>query len=115
MVTHRPLHRSQRAQLTHWAPPLGHNAQALFGIGLHDMSRGNEAPHPPFESSTEPALGAVTLGATLQTAPPQPDDGVAERVERRTVAWHPICWLTTGLSPGGKRVKADSKPQRILA
>ena len=30
MVTHGPLHRSQRARLTHWAPPLGHTAQALF-------------------------------------------------------------------------------------
>ena len=34
MVAHSPLHRSQRAPLTHWAPPMGHDAQALFGIGL---------------------------------------------------------------------------------
>ena len=30
MVTHSPLHRSQRARLTHWAPPLGHDTQAVF-------------------------------------------------------------------------------------
>ena len=34
MVTHSPLHRSRRARLAHRAPPLGHDAQALFGIGL---------------------------------------------------------------------------------
>lgn len=81
---------TERARLTHWAPPLGHSAQALLGIGLHDMRRGNETRHPPFEASAELALGAMALGATLQTTPPQPTNGVAERVERRTVARHPV-------------------------
>ena len=29
-IADHPLHRSQRARLTHWAPPLGHDAQAVF-------------------------------------------------------------------------------------
>ena len=29
-ITDHPLHRSQRARLTHWAPPLGHDTQAVF-------------------------------------------------------------------------------------
>ena len=33
-ITEHPLHRSQRALLTHWAPPLGHDVQALLGIGM---------------------------------------------------------------------------------
>lgn len=89
MVTHSPLHRSQRARLTHWAPPLGHDAQALLGIGLEDVRRRDEMRDPHVETPQEFAMRAMALGATLKTAPPQPECGVAERVQRRTVARHP--------------------------
>jgi hypothetical protein len=31
-----PPHRSQRAELPHWAPTSGSDAQALLGIGMQD-------------------------------------------------------------------------------
>jgi len=96
MVTHGALHRSQRARLAHWAPPLGHTAQALLGIGLEDMRRRNEERHPPPEPLVELALRAVALRATLKTTPPQPDNGMAERVQRRTVARHAIVPVVPG-------------------
>ena len=35
MVTHNPLHRSQRAGLPHWALTLGSDVQAKIGIRMH--------------------------------------------------------------------------------
>ena len=45
-----PPHRSQRAELPHWAPASGTNVEAHLGIGVQDASRGKpssgEALHP---------------------------------------------------------------------
>ncbi|MEM9282351.1 MAG: hypothetical protein AAGA96_11020, partial [Verrucomicrobiota bacterium] len=35
-VTRRPPHRSQRAELPHWAPASGHDVQTVFRVGMHD-------------------------------------------------------------------------------
>ena len=38
-LTGRPPHRSQRAELPHWAPTSGSDAQSLFGIWMVSISR----------------------------------------------------------------------------
>ena len=38
MIAHDPLHRSQRAELPHWAPALGDDAHATQGITLQRMT-----------------------------------------------------------------------------
>ena len=61
-VTRRPPDRSQRAELPHWAPALGKDAQALFGIRMSDFRKRKpaffKAAHPiPIQASflTSPA------------------------------------------------------------
>jgi len=44
-VTRHPPHRSQRAELPHWAPALGKDAQSLLWIGMSDFWVGE----PPFD------------------------------------------------------------------
>ena len=88
-VARRPPHRSQRAGLSHWAPASGRNAQAVFGIGVHDSQGG----HPTARQSViEPLPVAVTLvTATAQALPPIA--AAAARVKRfiigrfRGTAW----------------------------
>ena len=36
MITHNPLHRSQRAELPHWALTLDSDVQTEIGIRMHD-------------------------------------------------------------------------------
>ena len=49
MITHNPLHGSQRAGLPHWALASSDNAESTQGIGMANAWRGrptpNEAPH----------------------------------------------------------------------
>ena len=49
-ITEHPLHRSQRAQLTHWAPPLGDDGEALLGIGVVDAWRWARSASPTARS-----------------------------------------------------------------
>ena len=67
-VTGSPLHRSLRAGLPHKAPALGHNAQTVFRIRMHDA----QSRHPATgDTVVEPLPIAVTfVTATLYALPP---------------------------------------------
>jgi hypothetical protein len=45
MMTHHPLHGSQRAGLPHWALASGDNAKSPQGIGMANGWKGQPAPH----------------------------------------------------------------------
>ena len=49
-VARRPPRRSQRALLTHWAPPLGESVEAGVRPGMRDLKKRqppvSQAPHP---------------------------------------------------------------------
>src|SRR6266545_4679196 len=82
-----PPHRSQRAELPHWAPVSGTNVEARLGIGVQDTDgrepSGDEAVHPlPAE--------AVALAAAPERSEPVPADLDAEGVDGPSVAGHGV-------------------------
>src|SRR6266536_4867850 len=82
-----PPHRSQRAELPHWAPVSGTNVEARLGIGVQDTDgrepSGDEAVHPlPAE--------AVALAAAPERSEPVPADLDAEGVDGPNVAGHGV-------------------------
>jgi len=49
-IADRPPHRSQRALLTHWAPPSGSGVEALIGIGVQNAGCRNPPVHQRVEA-----------------------------------------------------------------
>jgi len=70
-----PLHRSGQALLTHPAPTLGNNAQALERIGMTDTDRGEPASDVSLQAA--PRQGLLTPPS--QSAPPQAPDRLVKR------------------------------------
>jgi hypothetical protein len=90
MIAHDPLHRSQRARLTHWAPPSGHHEQALVRIGVANPCVREKAFYPLPETPPKLSLRAMSLTSALKKSPPQPNDGLAKRARCRAVAGHTV-------------------------
>src|SRR3970040_1822221 len=87
MITHTPLHRSQRAGLPHWALALGDNAKSPQGIGMANAWRGQPAPNePPHPFPGEPG----GLAPPPQRATPESPNLETEREQRRAVHGHPV-------------------------
>src|SRR3990167_4399668 len=83
----RPPHRSQRALLTHWAPALGPDGEALLRPRVGNPNRRkppvDEAPHPgPVEASTLAPPPQGTVPALPRLAP--------KGVQRGPVGRHPV-------------------------
>ena len=60
----RPPHRSQRAELPHWAPASGGDAQALFGIGMQDSQAGEPSRGQPVHALSRSSGGAGSVAAS---------------------------------------------------
>ncbi len=87
MVTHDPLHRSQRAEVPHWAPTSGINAKPLSGIRMADPGRREPAADvAPHSAPGHPVL----LAAASQRSAPQAPDFLPERPEGRSVHGHAV-------------------------
>ena len=87
MITHNPLHGSQRAGLPHWALALGDNAKSPQGIGMANAWRGQPAPNEP----PHPLPGETGgLAPAPQRSTPESPDLETERVQRRAVHGPPV-------------------------
>jgi hypothetical protein len=51
-----PPHRSQRAELPHWAPTSGTDAQALLRIRVKDAGRWEPLPGQPIQAGLKPSV-----------------------------------------------------------
>ena len=87
MVAHSPLHRSQRALLTHWAPASGDDAKSPQRIGVANAGRWQ-----PSSDVTLHALPGHTrlLATSPQRAKPQPNDTVSEEADSSVVHGHTV-------------------------
>lgn len=86
-ITDHPLHRSQRAELPHWAPASGHDGKALFGIGVSDARRRQQlVPEILHAPPRDPGFVAPSLEGPL----PMDGDALDERAQRRTIPGHAI-------------------------
>src|SRR3990170_1656016 len=87
MITHNPLHRSQRAGLPHWALASGDNAKSPQGIGMANAWRGQPAPdEPPHPLPGDPG----GLATPPERTTPESPDLETKRVKRRAVHGHPV-------------------------
>src|SRR3990172_11210713 len=87
MITHNPLHRSQRAGLPHWALASGDNAKSPQGIGMANARRGQPAPNePPHPLPGDPS----GLATPPQRTTPESPNLETEREQRRAVHGHPV-------------------------
>ena len=74
-VARRPPHRSQRAELPHWAPALGSDAQTLVWMRMSDLRIGQ----PPVGQTGHPLPSdLVLLAAAPKRHTPVPPHLVAE-------------------------------------
>src|SRR5262245_66150778 len=87
MVAHNPLHRSQRAELPHWALTSGDDAKAPKGMGVTNARRGQ----PAVEQPLHPLPGdTARVTAPRERTLPEPRHLVAKHVQRRAVHGHPV-------------------------
>ena len=87
-ISPRPPHRSQRALLTHWAPPSGFGVEAVTGQGVtyadrRKVSVGQAGKAFPVEERL--------LASPLERLQPAPSDFFEEPPKARIVALvHPV-------------------------
>ena len=86
-VARCPPHRSGRAALPHPAPASGGNDMAQGGIWVTDASR-RKMPVDVLDHLLPREMAPLATAA--QHLPPQPTNGSAKRVYRRSVARHPV-------------------------
>ena len=82
-----PPHRSQRALLTHWAPPLGTTVEPLVGPGMSDA--GLRYPGLSDGLHTRP-VEACALASTPQRPIPEPYHLKPEPAHRMSVGRHGV-------------------------
>ena len=87
MITHNPLHRSQRAELPHWAPTSGSDVPTEIGIRMHDARQWK-----PFVLQTGHTFTCqpMPLTPSPEGTIPQSAYLIAKRIKFTSVAWHPI-------------------------
>ena len=84
-IARRPPHRSQRAALPHWAPTLGHDAEAHVGEWMSQARGWQRVIDQAFHSLPCQSAG---LAPPPQRTAPVPGDMVVERIDRPTVGWN---------------------------
>src|SRR4051812_25740169 len=84
-IADHPLHRSGRAALPHPAPALGDDAKAHERPGVADASGWQPALDVLLHTPPRQVMG---LGATLQCAPPEITNCLAEEADARAVVGH---------------------------
>ena len=87
MITHNPLHRSQRAVLPHWAPTSGSDVPTEIGIRMHDARQWE-----PFILQTGHTFACepTPLTPSPENTIPQSTYLISERIKFTSVAWHTI-------------------------
>lgn len=90
LIDDHPLHRSQRAQLMHWAPPSGHGGKPPVRVGVEDLGGGDVLLDPAFEATRELSLAPMLLAAPPQGSPSAPEAPTTKRRQRRAVARHTV-------------------------
>ncbi len=86
-VARRPPHRSQRAELPHWAPALGKDAQTLLRIGMPDLG----VWEPAFDKPAQPLpIASGSLTPPVQALEPESTHIEAERIQGSAVVWNTI-------------------------
>ena len=92
-----PPHRSQRAELPHWAPALGCDAQTLLRIEVRDLRSGQ-----PFLGKLRHSFPSESIALTATPKRPEPHTGhlVMELVELSPVARHAVVSIVTPKNRG---------------
>src|SRR5664279_5390002 len=91
-----PPHRSQRAELPHWAPASGSGGEGDTRVGAHDAGRRQPCRSDPVVPGPS---HSVTLAATPKRLKPVPPDLVTEGRGRVDVAWHGVVVQVTPQYP----------------
>ena len=86
-VARHPPHRSQRAGLPHWAPALGHDAEALLRVRMRDAN----CWYPPAHVTLHALPGDGSLLAPSREASlPTPRDLLLKPLQRFDIERHAI-------------------------
>src|SRR5664279_2694871 len=109
-----PPHRSQRAELPHWAPASGSGGEGDARVGAHDAGRRQPRrsdPVVPIPSHSVP------LAATPKRLEPVPPDLLTESRGRVDVAWHGVVvqvpareWASGGAAEAQPSTASASPP-----
>ncbi len=86
-VSRHPPHRSQRAELPHWAPALGKDAQSLLWIGMADYWVGE----PPFDNTLHSLpVDSGFLAPSAERSEPESAHVISEGVHGSAISRDPI-------------------------
>jgi hypothetical protein len=83
-VARRPPHRSQRAELPHWSPALGKDAQTLLRIRMTDLG----VRKPAFDKAAQPLpVDSGSLTPPVQPLEPKPTHIEAECIQGSAISF----------------------------